>query len=262
MSSDTFFDWYFWPLLAEDGVDFVEHPDGYDYYHCSGRKAPGRQYEGCQYYKTGDGTGARDVCPSCNPSRDLRAAGDGALRVGVSTWASAGPITVSYEATLYRNLAAVAADDLAAIKELWLTTCWPWAAPEGWDWPRYQLEDREAVRGERDPRRKPHCDWWRGMTPEAVDAVADCRDVDGVACDAGGRGRNRVPFLLGFFRRDARVAMDTRGKNFPAAPREAVDFGAGGRARVDDRARDAGPPGRAARGRRRLTRPRPRRFRK
>ena len=136
-------------------MDFLEHEAGYDYYHCSGAERRG-SYQGCQYYRHGDGSGARDVCPACDTRRDLRAAGDGALRVGVSTWASAGPLRVTYEATLYRNLAEVVDDDLEAVKDLWRTNCAPWAAPDDWDWARYQLAESAERRGERDARRKPY----------------------------------------------------------------------------------------------------------
>ena len=47
-----------------------------------------------------------------------------------------------YEATTFRKLAAIHAEDLEALKELWRLNCRPWANfSESWSWANYQRED-------------------------------------------------------------------------------------------------------------------------
>ena len=159
-AANTFFDWYYWPLLLEDEIDFVEHPDGYDYYHC---------YGGCDYYDAKEGV--RGACGKCDPDVDLREASD-LLLVAVSAYANKGPMTATYTASLFANNAAIHADDLAAVKELYAGNCEPWSdLPAGWNWDAWQIEGGPGARGERDSRHKPYCDWWPAMDSASLGAV-------------------------------------------------------------------------------------------
>ena len=171
---ETYFDWYYWPLLNVDDVSFVEHAENFDYYHC---------YGFCQYY---DDDGVEDECAACDAETDLRAVFD-VLWVGISTFANKEAMRVTYRPTLFLEESALDGGDLEVVKALYRTNCEPYSHyPADWSWDEYISEDGDA-RGERDSRAKPYCDWWPDMTLDDLDGVDDCTEIPGVVCDSDGR---------------------------------------------------------------------------
>lgn len=137
---------------------------------------------GCDALCEGDGEcGTDDDLDNCGAREIYRktcAAASGELRVGVSLW-EANSTEVTFTATLLHPEGAVDPADLDAVAALWRETCRPYLAPSGWSWRDYQLGASDTIRGERDSRRKPYCDWFLD------EGATDCREVDGVVCEGG-----------------------------------------------------------------------------